>query len=1154
MTAPILGDFELIERLGRGGMGEVWAARSLRDGHDAAVKVITDERARQAHYHAAFRNEVRAVAGLDHNGIVDVYDFGRIPDSEAILHAGLVPGSPYLAMERLEPVDVVGEAARRGWPAIRRLLLELLDALAHAHARDVVHRDLKPDNVLRGDGRHKLTDFGVAHAVPRDLAEIGETANEMNTTVGTPAYMAPEQIKGLWRDFGPWTDLYAVGCLAYELACGSPPFIRASPLATMIAQVSDPVPEVVAGVAIPRRFPGWVGRLLAKSPAQRFRRAADAARALALLGDPDEATVVGPRLVSTTDVGTSDTLMDPKVAGTLPTMAQPTQPALEALASLPTVALAPSSFRMAAPVPEKWQTPSDLQRRRRVGLGLFGLRAVPFVGREGLRDALWDTLREVAEAGRPRAFVLDGRSGFGKSRVAEWLCERAHQLGAATVLRAVHTPVGGPAHGLGPMMQRALRCVGLERGDVEARLERVLPDMRLQDELGPIAEIVSPSRSGGRPTTVKFTSPAEQYLTLRRFISALSKRRTVLLWLDDVQWGGRAIDFVTSLLDAPDAPPVMVVATARTEALAKRPVEAARLETLRAREDVWAAEVGALNEEERARLVPALLDVAPGLATAIDARGGGQPLFTVQLVSDWVQRRVLAPGPDGFELRAGAEDELERMPEDLREVWATRVERLLRNRHAADGYALEIAATLGQAVSTREWQGACEAALVEANPELVELLLHEGLAECAAEGPDAGWSFAHGLLREWLETRAAGAGRSPEHHRACATMLAPHLVAPGVASRLAHHWIAAGELERAVEPLAVAIEALLEGGEPTEAEALLGALRRVLESLRVPESDERRGDVMVLASRIAEFSADLERATAEAKKAEAASQQHGWGRVRARIFFQLGVLTTKHGLYAQAEAWLEQALELAEAVEDAALQAASQRQLGMVLLGNGRLDAAEPHLREGLRISQSVRDLVGAGRCDYGLAQLMKRRGNYEAAAVYNRRAQVHLEAAGARNVLGACHNQLGELARAQGDPDAATTHYSDALRVWSAMGSGNAVYAQVNLALVLLDRDLFDGARTALKSALKRFETQRQWSMAAAAHAYLLPSCAAAKDWPAFDLHTEEATRILAETGFADSDAARLARRGADLAETAGVLDRARSARLLARLAEGKG
>ena len=148
-------------------------------------------------------------------------------------------------------------------------------------------------------------------------------------------------------------------------------------------------------------------------------------------------------------------------------------------------------------------------------------------------------------------------------------------------------------------------------------------------------------------------------------------------------------------------------------------------------------------------------------------------------------------------------------------------------------------------------------------------------------------------------------------------MLEPSLLVPGVASRIAHHWLEAREPDRALGPLVLAVEAYIDGGEPAEAEAGLTRLRATLTAPDAPESDERWGDAMLLASRIAEFRANLQRATAEAQRAEAASREHGWGRVRARTFLQLGVLTSKHGLLAQAEAWLSQAIELAEAVEEA---------------------------------------------------------------------------------------------------------------------------------------------------------------------------------------------------------------------------------------------
>ncbi len=160
-------------------------------------------------------------------------------------------------------------------------MLSLLDALAHAHARGVVHRDIKPGNVLLGGSWHevKLTDFGLAHALH------GPSMSE-DDVIGTPSYMAPEQFRGQWRDYGPWTDLYSLGCLVYSLATGSPPFGRVKGNAARAAHLVRPVPPLVPKHPLPAAFHPWVHQLLEKDTARRFACAADAA--WALLGIPDE--------------------------------------------------------------------------------------------------------------------------------------------------------------------------------------------------------------------------------------------------------------------------------------------------------------------------------------------------------------------------------------------------------------------------------------------------------------------------------------------------------------------------------------------------------------------------------------------------------------------------------------------------------------------------------------------------------------------------------------------------------------------------------------------------------------------------------------------------------------------------------------------------
>jgi eukaryotic-like serine/threonine-protein kinase len=287
-----LGAFELQTRLGQGGMGEVWRGVHRGQHVPVAVKLLTNALARKEAFRVAFRNEVRAVAGLDHPHIVLVFDYGTVDEAtQAASDGALRSGTPWLAMELAEDGSLDDPRHVRTWSELRSLLLSLLDALAHAHARGVVHRDIKPGNVLVAAHRVlKLTDFGLAHAMDRADGDF---------TAGTPSYMAPEQFEGRWRDYGPWTDLYAVGCLVHALCAGQPPYGVLQDWALGLdTHRYAPIPALVSRFPVPRGLSSWTRRLLAKDPRDRWRRAADAAAALLDLGEahgrgaPDRKSVV----------------------------------------------------------------------------------------------------------------------------------------------------------------------------------------------------------------------------------------------------------------------------------------------------------------------------------------------------------------------------------------------------------------------------------------------------------------------------------------------------------------------------------------------------------------------------------------------------------------------------------------------------------------------------------------------------------------------------------------------------------------------------------------------------------------------------------------------------------------------------------------------
>ncbi|WP_433334895.1 serine/threonine-protein kinase [Spirillospora sp. CA-294931] len=248
------GKYRLDTRLGRGGMGEVWAARDEHLARPVAIKIVLADLHTDAALVARLRQEARTAAGLQHPGITVVHDIGEHD------------GHPYFVMELLDGVDfTVLVAAHSGGMPVEvavGLMVQVADALAHAHDRGVVHRDVKPANLMRlAGGGVKVCDFGIAR-----YAEA--TDGVTGPGLGTPAFMAPEQWLGEQVDAR--TDLYAFGATLHTLLTGAPPFPGPAPAALMRQHLDDPPPHLRD-----RRpdLPGELGdllqRLLAKSPADR---------------------------------------------------------------------------------------------------------------------------------------------------------------------------------------------------------------------------------------------------------------------------------------------------------------------------------------------------------------------------------------------------------------------------------------------------------------------------------------------------------------------------------------------------------------------------------------------------------------------------------------------------------------------------------------------------------------------------------------------------------------------------------------------------------------------------------------------------------------------------------------------------------------------
>jgi eukaryotic-like serine/threonine-protein kinase len=268
MTQPRLlgGRYELDGVVGRGGMAEVYRARDIRLDRIVAIKTLRTDLARDQIFQARFRREAQSAASLNHPSIVAVYDTGEDM-------ATGVP-VPYIVMEYVDG-RTVRDLLQEGHRLLPERTLEIIDgvlrALDYSHQAGIVHRDIKPGNVMvTRNGDVKVMDFGIARAMSDAQATMTQTAQ----VIGTAQYLSPEQARGERVDSR--SDLYSTGCLLYELLCGRPPFTGDSPVAIAYQHVREnPVPPSRVDPDVPVWADAIVLKAMAKAPADRYQTAAD---------------------------------------------------------------------------------------------------------------------------------------------------------------------------------------------------------------------------------------------------------------------------------------------------------------------------------------------------------------------------------------------------------------------------------------------------------------------------------------------------------------------------------------------------------------------------------------------------------------------------------------------------------------------------------------------------------------------------------------------------------------------------------------------------------------------------------------------------------------------------------------------------------------
>ncbi len=1043
--------YELEDVLGQGGMGWVQRGRDTRTGRAVAIKFL-EQRSGTDDLAMAFSWEVRAVARLDHPGVVDLYNFGWTEDD-----------TPYIVMA-LSGGTALNRIPRRyvDWPCLGGLIYQVLQILAHAHARGVFHHDLKPSNImvhrdLHGRLNVQLIDFGIAAVINRQVATQGEGPSRL---VGTASYMAPEAIRSfaLYR-FSPAADIYALGVIAYELAYGSRPFAAddTRELLMQHQELEPPDLPLRRDLDAPPEFGAFVRRMLAKSPRERFGTAPEALAALAEIV-PSEVR-----------------------SGRVPVVPQfPTSrfPELDS-----------GGYRAA-------------RTREILGdhLKLLNIRQPAFAGREEDQAFLWGRLGDAVASEKPTVVLLTGDSGVGISRLILETGQRAAEGGRARVAVVPYSRSSTDSvEGWRAALLALLGYTGAGRDQVALSIGEDLRwlglDATLQREAA-LDLLFPPTRAVAGESGER--GPAFDWVgTYLRILVALAQRCPILIGLEDFQAMDEdlGIELMQFLLRVEESCTILVLMSLRTGRPGDGDTAAAmqEFERLQRYTGFLRRRVLPLSRAGMTELLSGIVPLRPELRERIVNQAGGFPLYVVELLRLWERLDLIRHASDGYYL---TRDDAP-LPETLHDLWQERVNAALADGAADD--ALDIlsrAAVLGHAFT---YDTLREVVLCSEDPELIEALNHawnhwheEGLWHPVEPGRSV---FVHHSVRQAIISRIdEDERRLLQLHCAQARLMAPmstgsqevwalatHFEQAGVPEEAFPFYIRAGRqafqagryrasfqcCRRAAQQLSTDTDAgydrrwgvtyqlltnnLVRLGRLPEAESV---------ALRLLEAGDEWNEPLQVATAqrlIAEIKIRqgvLQRAEELLVSARDTFQRLAVHRELARVLVHLGEVWRDRRPPREAQACFRQARESFARVQDVHGTASAFVGEARLLLATGNLLGADRMLDGALRIFQDLADRAGVADavCLRGQTALARRdaarafRSFEEASGVYR--------SVGNRNGVAICLLCSGRVYRAIGQPEKALDCFEQARSSLEVLDNEQGVaWAQLELAQLQLDR-----------------------------------------------------------------------------------------------------
>jgi tetratricopeptide (TPR) repeat protein len=834
----------------------------------------------------------------------------------------------------------------------------------------------------------------------------------------------------------------------------------------------------------------------------------------------------------------------------------------------------------------RWIPNSETQatppiRSQVAGVSLHALRPVALQGRSAEMAMLEGSLEGAEREEAIYTVVLHGPPGSGRTHLVETFCAAMGAGGRALPFRAVHGPSPTPMDGLAGLLVSFFGVNPHILETADALITEGLLSLDIcPDHHGPGLAALVRGHLDGKPLLLR--QPLARYAFLKAFLKELTKRRPLILWVDDAQWGADVLNFCEFLREEEEGLPILIVLAVREGWPSEVVRGAAGLTVPRqGPRTLWMhmepLPVAACLEVGRKSLA-----LEEDLAALLAGGSRGLPLIASQAAILWHQSELVSHREGCLELRG---TDLPVLKSGTRQIWSARLGGVTGSDESLHEL-LELAAALGAHVDVNHWRAAAIQMGLPDPQDWVQRFLSAGLLRNCP----GGIAFVHESFKAYLDHTAEREGRRMAQHKACARVL----MSSGLVhtaqlwERIGRHLLAGGQGDAALPAL---LRAAKLHGSRASFESALGLLvlrDKVMRDLGVDERNEKWGQGWVFRACMLRGMGRLDESARIADRAVDEAQANGWSAVlpgslralalvaldmedissagtllrRARELFKKngereeaadcakwqGRVLLRRGNQASAERFfLEAAADFSKLKSDLN-QASALYWAGVVQRQQGKLDSALVAMTQAQALFAEYGDWEGVADCKLGCGLVWFYRGDLDQSESAQQEAlRLHRRL---HNDVGAadCLNGLAEVARYRGDLQGAEQNYRNAAAILSSVRASRAVLPQVNLALILLQRGQDVAARQLLETLSSAVERQGKRALLGAVHVLFLVLVAQEKEAMSWARHFRKASSLLAETGAVDPDIAWAAQNSAERALAAGHRERAQEAYALAK------